>query len=135
MSEPPNRLAIKNLSHAIGMRIWRERKFRNDLRPIGLWFWVAAVIDAIKKDSHWAYDIPNADTVKRRLNYLAEEGLWTSTYPETFDDLNPDLGRTQQQSCYLPSPEAFPEDAKLIEEALRRGRFAKKFGKAQIALA
>ena len=137
MSDPNNNdawRALKSLAHALGRQIWKDRIFKDDLRPIGLWYWVFKTLEAIRKHPHWSYDIPPADTVKRRINYLTKDGLWTCTYPEQYFDMNPETGRSDLMSAYLPSPLQFPDEAAQIGEALRRGRFTKMHGRQQVQL-
>ena len=144
---------LRNLCHAGGMMEWNDRKFKKELRMIGIHVLVYKVR---KYQSQHGLKVDDPDTVRRRYNYLCdpdwidsgiprpsdESPLWEhcGSDQEKFLDYKPNEFANEKthlfewQSCYLLSKAAFPEDAELIEEAVRRSMFEKKYCRGQISL-
>ena len=96
MTDPNNAAwaALKSLSHAIGRKIWLSRIAESRVSVIGVHYWTSQVVDYCITDG-WAYDIPDESNVRRRINYLAEDGLWqhVGDVNDRFNDLIPRLKR------------------------------------------
>jgi len=118
--DSPYRRAIRGIAHAVGLRVVASRSFSGMSDTIGVWYWVAETekaIQKLKEQRQWDYPqgVPDASTIKRRINYLADpkwldEGvprpqdeppLWDHLALEYFD-VDPMMSTTRKQSSYRP---------------------------------
>lgn len=112
------RLAVQQLAHEVGLAKCQERTFVGLPGSIGIWCWVDLTIKAAeeeKKKGTWPWNIPNIETVRRLINYLADPKEIDAGVPRPPDsppkwihlkldypDVDPRTGHVRRQSTYRP---------------------------------
>ncbi len=111
--------AVRGATHAIGLRLSRGRQFNGTGEQVGIWVWIDEVIKEIERSKtggFWEYQVPDIETVRRRISELADERiqdppLWVHL-PKKYPDIDPFNGRghVRRQSTYIPNPKVFEEE-------------------------
>lgn len=102
--------AVRGVSHAIGLKLSKERRFNQRPASIGIWAWIDQVIrevESMKKLGYWDYQVPDISTVERRIRELADKRiqdppLWLRL-SKKYPDIDGRTGHVRIQSTYLPN--------------------------------
>lgn len=114
----PYRIAIQNLADEVGLRKCNERAFGGLPGSIGIWNWVDLTTKATeseKKAGRWRFNIPEIETVRRLIAYLADPDEIDAKVPRPADsppkwrhlafpimDVDPCTRHVRNQSGYVP---------------------------------
>lgn len=113
LAESPKMVAVRGFTHAIGLRIVAARSFEGLGGSVGIWKWIDETVKAIseaKRQGRWEYDVPDIETVRRRISELADPRiqdppLWRHL-DQKYSDVHPRTSTVRLQSTYTPMMEA-----------------------------
>ncbi len=111
----PYYAAIRSVAHETGKLILEERR-RFGQSTVGIWKWTDETLKAIERLRSlglWRWDVPDIETVRRRIAYLASAEWMDEGLPRDADsppmwehlsckyaDVDPRTGHVRLQSSY-----------------------------------
>lgn len=108
--------AVRSYAHCVGLTLSRSRTFNGNGGELAIGTWAEATIKSMRKAKErgeWDFQVADEDTVRRRINELADirfgvPTLWLHV-PKKLFEVDSRTGQGRAQSTYSPNPEAYKD--------------------------